>query len=304
MKRIIPFIIILFAFEIVLSQTPRTPQQPTAADSLWIRAGSIGLNINQASFSENWQGGGTNNIALGSVAKGKANYKSLDKTQSWDNQLLLEYGVQKSTSVSSEWRKTVDQIFLDSKYGYRISDDWNAMGGINFRSQFAPGYEFGEDANGDPTKKQISEFMSPGYLTEAAGVEYKPDDYFFARFGIGTLRQTFVLDTSLYINTPNQKNYGVEIGKTLRNEFALQLDMGYTRDIAENVNLQSRYVMFANYETINEVNTIDHRLDAILTMKVNSWLNVTLSGTFIYDEDMIAQRQWSQAMNIGFLYTL
>jgi len=276
-------------------------QDSTAVDSSWTKEVSFGLNLNQAAFSDNWQGGGTDNIAFGLITKGSANYS--EGSHTWDNQTLLEFGQQKSTSASDEWRKTVDQIFIDSKYGYVISKSWNAFASLNFRSQFAPGYEYQVDDEGNTSQKRISEFMSPGYLTEAFGIEYKPSKEFFARFGTGTLRQTFVLDTSLYLNTPNQNNYGVERGETWRNELAFQLDMGYNASLMENINLQSRYTMFANYETIDEISTIDHRLDAIITMKVNDFINVTLSGTFLYDEDQVARRQWSQATNIGFLLT-
>lgn len=276
-------------------------QDSTAVDSSWSRQVSFGLNLNQAAFSDNWTGGGTDNIAFGLISKALANYS--DGPQTWDNQILLEYGQQKNTASASEWRKTVDQIFLDSKYGYVLSGDWNAFASLNFRSQFAPGYEFRVDDDGNPLKRQISEFMTPGYLTEALGVEYKPNQHFFARFGTGTFRQTFALDTSLRMNTPNGSLYGVEEGETWRNELAFQLDMGYNNDIMENINLNTRYIMFANYETIDELNTIDHRLDTNITMKVNDFINVTLSGTLLYDEDQVARRQWSQATNIGFLLT-
>jgi hypothetical protein len=289
------------------SQNTNTGTAPdsVAVDSSWTHQASLGINLNQASFSDNWQGGGTNNIAFGIIAKAMANYSEGKHT--WDNQALLEFGQQKSTQGGDTWRKTVDQIFLDSKYGYVISGDWNAFGSFNFRSQFAPGYQFGEDDNGDPTQILISNFMAPGFLTEAVGVEYKPNQNFFARFGTGTLRQTLVADQELYDVKPEpadgspKKLFGVEEGEYIRNELAFQLDMGYTRKLMENISLQSRYLMFANYETITEVNTIDHRLDAIITLQVNDFVNVTLSGTFLYDEDQIAKRQWSQASNIGFL---
>ena len=49
-------------------------------------------------------------------------------------------------------------------------------------------------------------------------------------------------------------------------------------DIATNMNLKARYLLFASYEKLNN---IDQRLDMTLTAKVNRVVNVTINGTFI-----------------------
>jgi hypothetical protein len=68
------------------------------------------------------------------------------------------------------------------------------------------------------------------------------------------------------------------------------------------VNLKWRYVMFANYETL-EAKTIDHRLDLNLTAKVNKFVNVSLGGILLYDFDQDSGVQLSQAFSLGVLYT-
>jgi hypothetical protein len=71
------------------------------------------------------------------------------------------------------------------------------------------------------------------------------------------------------------------------------------RDIAQNMNLKSRYTMFANYQTLGH---IDHRLDVTLTARVNRFINVALAGVALYDFDTDVKIQASQALSLGLVY--
>jgi hypothetical protein len=270
----------------VLTDTTKAPKH-------WKRGMQTGVNLNQASFSSNWKGGGVNSIAVGLFFNGNANYETTKV--SFTNDLQLQYGFLKNDGQTV--RKNADRIFLDSKFGYKLNTKWNLYASTNFSSQFDQGFEFSKDANGAEQQKLISRFFAPAYLTNSIGLEYKPVEYFWVRFGTGTLRQTFVTDTTLYRNIP--KNYGVEIGKKVRNEAAFQLSSSFDKDIAKNINLKVRYLAFANYETLR---SIDNRLDVVIAAKVNKFVSVNLAGTLLYDEDMDYKIQTSQTLAIGILY--
>lgn len=258
----------------------------------WKRSFSSGLNFNQASFSDNWKGGGVNSIALGSFLNARANYESEELT--FSNELDLLYGIQKNKDQSA--RKTTDRIFFDSKLGYKLSPVWSAFVSVNFLSQFDLGYRY-TDSLGEERRELISKFFSPAYLTTSLGFEYKPVEYFWMRFGVGTFRQTFVGDKNIYRDEP--MNYGVPVGKRVRNELALQYIANFDKDIAKNLNLKARFSAFANYETLD---AIDTRLDMILTAKINRFINVNLTGTAMYDQDMDYKIQYSQSLALGILY--
>jgi hypothetical protein len=260
--------------------------------SNWKRSFRAGLNLNQASFSDNWKGGGVNSIALGTLLNSKANYES--EKISFANELDLLYGILKTKDQGS--RKTTDRIFFDSKLGYKISPVWSAFVSVNFLSQFDMGYRY-FDSLGEEHKEVISKFFSPAYLTSSLGFEYKPVEYFWMRFGIGTFRQTFVGDPNIYRNEP--KNYGVEPGKKVRNELALQYIADLDKEIAKNLNFKARFTAFANYETLD---AIDTRLDLLLTAKVNKFMNVNVSTTALYDQDMDYDIQYSQSLALGILF--
>lgn len=261
----------------------------------WRSLTAFGLNVNQASFSDNWGAGGVNSLALGGQISYKTDYTKEDKN--FASELILQYGKLKNRNQMA--RKTADRIFWDNKVALKLSKSWYFFGSVNFESQFDLGYSFSKDAQGNEKRTLLSRFMAPGYLTESFGFEYKPVKYFFLRIGTGTARQTFVLDKELYLTNP--KNFGVTPGSMFRNELAFQLVSSFDKEIAKNLNLKSRYSMFANYEKLS---SIDNRLDLTLSASVNKLVNVSLSGIILYDDDTANKIQASQAMAFGLIYKL
>ncbi|NBV12471.1 MAG: DUF3078 domain-containing protein [Sphingobacteriia bacterium] len=260
----------------------------------WNHSLQAGFNINQSTFSDNWKGGGTNSVALGAVFTDKINYAS-DKSE-YVSDIQLGYGSVQNKGQSI--RKTTDRIFIDQKYGYKVHHDFYVFGSLNFQSQFDAGFKYELSKDGIESSALISKFFAPAYFTQSIGLEYKRGQWLSTRAGFGTLRQTFVLDTTLYRNVPS--NYGVKAGKKTRFEMAMLLVVDVDRNIMKNLNLKSRYSLFYNYETPK---TADSRLDLILTAKVNKYVNVNLSGTVLYDKDMDTSVQYTQALSLGFMYT-
>lgn len=285
-KPLLMLVVLLLNAAVVLAQTE--------ADTTWRRAFSAGLNLNQAAFSDNWKAGGISSFALNSYLNAKADY-SRDRI-SWDNEAQLQYGFIKNRG--GEVRKSIDRIYLDSKYGYKLSSDWNYFVSANFLSQFAPGYEYDIDADG--TDLLISNFLSPGFLTFALGAEYKPNPFFSLRLSPFAPRFTFLVDEEVAMN----EWYGVPEGKKVRTEWlAAMVQASYNRDIATNLNLSFNYMAYINYQELS-FRRIDHRLNGVLTAKVNRYINVTLMGNVIYDYDQDPDIQYSQALGLGVLYTL
>lgn len=256
---------------------------------------TFGVNLNQAAFSDNWSGGGISSLALGTQLNFKTDFTKGDKN--YVSELILQYGKLKNKGQME--RKTNDRIFWDNKGGLKLSKNWFFFGSVNFESQFDEGYNYNRDAQGYEERVLISRFMSPGYLTESFGFEYKPSKEFYLRIGTGTARQTFVLDTTIY--QTNSKNFGVSKGAIFRNELAFQVVSSVDKDIAKNINLKSRYALFANYQRLNH---IDHRLDVTLSAKVNKLINVSIAAIALYDDDTSDKIQSSQSLSLGLVYRL
>jgi hypothetical protein len=286
-----------------LSNSIHASRLKTPGDTI-IKRTEIGANLNQGSFSSNWSGGGVNSVALGvffntlrEVKKGK---------NSWRNDFQSQYGIVRNKGQES--RKNVDRIYFDSKYNRELDAKWSLFGNVNFLSQFAPGYDYKPDSSGNIVRRKQSGFFAPAYLTEAIGIEYKPVPYFFVDFSPAALRQTFVADTTLYVNTPEKKNYGVEIGRRWRNEVGIvQLVANFDKNIAKDINLKFRYLLYTSYSKNENINrrelNADHRLDAMITAKIVKYFNVNLGAIVVFDKDQSNDVQFAQGLSVGFLYS-
>jgi hypothetical protein len=264
--------------------------------SYWRKSIVFGLNFNESTFTNNWSGGGVNSIALGSNFDFKAEYNKTPLDYTTETNLI--YGVAATKGEGS--RKTNDRIFLDNKLATQISKKWYFFGSLSFESQFAAGYEY-TDPNGNPVSQglMISNFMAPGYLTESLGFEYKPNKYYDIRLGTGTAKQTFLLDTTIYHNLP--ENYGVKPGHTFYNQLAFQGVVTMDKDIMKNLHLNARYAIFIPY--VQPFAYTTHRIDATLTAKVNKLINVSMNATFLYDKNTSPSPQATEGLAMGVAYT-
>jgi hypothetical protein len=265
----------------------------------WRKKLTANLNVNQASFSSNWKAGGVNSVGLNGLFNYKANYASGKDT--WDNEIDFLYGF--VNNAGQGYRKNIDRIYLDTKYGYKLSSKWSLFTSLNFLSQFSKGYKYEEDAAGVEQSLLISDFLAPAFITSAWGLEYAPSNFFTLRISPFAPRLTIVQDPRRFTKTVGPQPYGVDSTKTTRMEWlAFQLVADFNKDIATNVNFKWRYMMYANYETI-EMKTIDHRLDLSLNVKAGRFFNVGVGGILIYDFDQDSGAQISQVFNLGFMYT-
>src|SRR5688572_24221694 len=103
--------------------------------SNWKKKLVFNLNLNQAAFSSNWKAGGINSIGFNSMFNYKANYTK--DNISWDNEIGFMYGFVNNSGQG--FRKTLDRIFLDTKVGRKLSDNWDLFTSLNFISQFSKG---------------------------------------------------------------------------------------------------------------------------------------------------------------------
>jgi hypothetical protein len=260
--------------------------------SYWRKSVIFGVNFNQAGFSDNWAGGGVNSFALGSNVDIKLDYNKAPF--SYTTELILQYG--RSKNRGQQPRKNNDRIFWDNKIASQLSKSWYFFGSLNFQSQFDKGFQY--DANNINPPLLISRFMSPGYVTESIGFEYKPNNVFDLRIGTGTARQTFVLDTTIARNLP--ANYGVNRGYTFKNEIAFQVVALYDKEIMQNLRLTSRYAGFIPYG--RHLKNIDHRLDVTIAAKVNRLIAVTITGVALLDKDTDPKIQGNETLALGVIY--
>ena len=258
----------------------------TPADTSWKKGGFFAVNLSQTQYN-NWAGGGENSLAINGMLNVFCNYK-VEKT-SWENSLDLGYGMVKLSN--NPLRKSDDKMELNSKYGRLAKGKFFYSGMLNFKSQFASGYNYPDDSNA------ISRFLAPAYLTIAIGIDYKPFDYFSVFLSPATGKFTFVNDASiadagLYGNKPayfdSSANKLIH-GKKSRAEFGASLSAKFQKDIFKNVNLLAKLNLFDNYtdEIAAARGNIDVNFEGLLTLKVNKLLSASIYGNILYDDNIL-----------------
>ncbi|MER0440725.1 DUF3078 domain-containing protein [Emticicia sp. W12TSBA100-4] len=263
----------------------------THEDSLrvgwWTRNTQLGFTFTGAAFSKSWQGGGINNLTLGGYFNNLAVYTKGKGV--WTNDIQLQYGRLTNfyQSDTKEVRKGVDRIFLDTKYTRVVHKTLNWYSSLNFFSQFDEGFDYTIT-----TKPIISKFLSPGFLTLASGLEWKPKPYLVTQLGLAG-RTTFISNNAtIFQNTQKLVNgvyrsYGVEKGQTTLTELGLQGVIAFDKDISKNINLKIRDQMFL--ALLPKSKPLDHNINLIATAKINKYFNVNLAAIFIRDLDQISK---------------
>jgi hypothetical protein len=284
MKRIKIFLCVVALATTTVAQIPADSSQ-APADTSWKKGGFTSLSFTQVSLS-NWAAGGEDAYSGVLMLNLFANYAK-DKTV-WDNSLDLGYGVIKSGDAGA--RKNEDKIDLNSKYGYKAFGKFYYSALVNFKSQFAEGFNYPDDSN------VVSKFAAPAYITIALGLDYKPSDYFSAFISPATGKYTLVSDQKL----ADAGAYGVDPaeydalgnktadGKTLRPEFGAYFRAAFKKDLSASFNLSSTLNLFNNYTDKNKENqgNVDVNWETMLTLKAGKLITTTLFTNLIYDHDV------------------
>ncbi len=309
MKNFITVLILLTFCQATLAQDATVKDLKKSADrsikkdaadtstKLWKKGGALSLTVNQGSLS-NWSAGGDNfSFSLNSNLSLYAFYKK--EKNSWDNSLDLAYGVLNSTSLGN--RKANDRIDFLSKYGYELNPKLNLASLVNFRSQFANGYNYLKNSENADSAVLVSKSLAPAYLLLSIGLDYKPCKDFSLFFSPSTARWVFVGDDNL------KSMYNVPLNKSSRQEFGAFASANYLKTIGKNLNFKSKLDLFSNYKS-NPQN-IDIYWTNNLTAKITKYINFSLTMDLIYDDDVENVNpakgpapQILQLMGIGFAY--
>jgi hypothetical protein len=256
----------------------------------WSVLGKNSLMFNQAAFS-NWVGGGANNI--GWLAGTDYNITYEKGKDLWENIIVLNYGQNNTQGIGM--RKTQDVINVSTNYGRQFSKSWYLSGGAGLLTQFAAGYEDGNN----PEAKKISNFMAPGYLNFGLGITYRPNDNLTVTMRPANARWTLVLDKELQL----AGNYGLkQDGDSSLLQFGFLGTALYKVKLMENVSLTNSASVFSNY--LDHPDRLVLAYGAVLNLKVNKFLSSNITVDVLYDHNQIQKTQLKQTLGIGLAYTV
>ncbi|MEE2773107.1 MAG: DUF3078 domain-containing protein [Bacteroidota bacterium] len=293
----------LLAMGLTLGLFLTASAQETETDSIpngWKTDGNIQLLFNQSAFNAEWTGGGTSSIAGNLNLNYDFNYKMDDFT--WDNKILANYGLTK-VKGDDYARKTSDRFELNSVAGKEINNsNFYYSWFLNFRTQFAKGYEFSEDAEtGETIRTETTHAFSPAYLQTGPGIMWKKGDDFMVNLAPATARFIFV--DKAFTSGPEYMDgdyFGVDAGEGMRFEFGASLTALAAFDIVENVRMENSINLYSNY--LDKPGNVDIDYLMNLQMGINEFLSANLLFQAIYDDNAVGAFQIREVFGVGFNY--
>tara|TARA_R100001369_G_scaffold28219_4_gene50739 strand:- start:17264 stop:18280 length:1017 start_codon:yes stop_codon:yes gene_type:complete len=250
----------------------------------WSKKNSLGVNLNEVAFV-NWNAGGNNSISA--LFHGNFERKFKKQLLLWKTTASLKYGI--NAQQGREFRKTDDEISLNSTYGYRkdSTSNFRYSAKFNFKTQLANGYKYPNN------EKAISKLMAPGYIFLGVGAEYSaPNEDLTVYLSPVTDKSTFVLDQRL----ANEGMFGVtpavrdsigtiiEKGENVRTEIGILLTSGFSKEIFTNVKMDNQFSFYTDY--LNKFGNIDVDWELTLNLVVNDFVKANIGAHLIYDDDV------------------
>lgn len=275
----------LFVSNSLNAQTIVVPDTLIGWNQTWV----ANLNGSQASYS-NWSEGGVNTVSGAASTVFTKMYRKDQYTFGFRTN--LRYG---QSRVDGDTRKSDDliSIRLRSTYDLQEGSKVAAYGAIQFRTQFADGYDYGAKVAGGDSL--ISGFFSPAYLTEGAGLEYNASPSLQMEAGLG-LKQTFISDGDL------SPNYGLPLGDTFRSEGGLTTGISFQTPIAENIQYSSNLETFTSFT--DAISKTDVFWANELVGQINSLISASFQFEMRYDDDFSSEVQVKQVLSAGISVNL
>ena len=263
----------------------------------WKKSGNAVFLVNQSSFS-NWTSGGQSSIS--GTLKVDYNYNYSDNGWAWDTKIFSNFGLNK-ISGSEFLKKTDDRIEVNSVLGKKFNNDvigkWSYSSFFNFQTQFAKGYRFGKDSNGNPNRTEKSRFFSPATLQLGVGLYWKKSKDFWVN--VAPMTGKLILVNRFFTETLNENEtyFGVKKGGNSRFELGASVRAYYKSEIFKNINLENRLSLYSDY--LDRPQNVDFDCTFNFVMKVNQYISTNLIFQFVYDDNEIKRVQVREVLGLG-----
>ena len=280
----------LFLTNLLFSQSNDIPEK-------WKNSGNALFLINQSSFS-NWTSGGQSSVS--GTLKIDYNFNYSDNGWDWDTKVISNFGLNK-ISGSDFLKKTDDRIEINSVLGKKFNNDiigrWSYSSFFNFQTQFAKGYRFGKDANGNPNRTEKSRFFSPATVQLGVGMYWKKSKDLWVNVAPMTGKLILVNRRFTENLSENQTYFGVKKGGNSRFELGASVRSYYKSEIFENVAMENRLSLYSDY--LDRPQNIDFDCTFNFIMKVNQYVSTNLIFQFVYDDNEIRRVQVREVLGVG-----
>jgi hypothetical protein len=259
-------------------------EKATQVDSLWKKTLISKVHITQSNY-DNWAQGGENTFSWQVNLNGALD-RDWEKI-TWSNEGKFSYG--RAKVGKGEARKSADEIKFESVLSYNIGIRIDPYVALALETQATAGYQY---TNG--SKRKITDFLDPAYLTQSFGFEYGPNKIFKTRMGLA-VREIITRKYWQHSDDPNTENIE-KTSTTIGMESVSNLNL----KLSENIVLKSKLEFFSD---MSRIATVDVRWDNLVSAKVAEYIDVAVNIKLIYDRDISLRRQMKQVWTVGFTYS-
>ncbi len=308
----------------VLNTFAQEAAKPEPIPDGWRRGAGLGIDFAALSQFNPKVGAGDDRLGLGGNLTYFANYKK--GRFAWDNLTGLILGAQKlgkgllpgqTNNIKVPWQKSADELRLDSKAGYKFSENSKFFyaGNLIFVSQLLKSY--GDNTNYWQSKvtnlsvvkitnSKLQKLMSPALVTFPLGVDYKPTQKLSIYYSPVALKWNIVLDdeiarreaidkdgnglgASVFGNKWKRNADGSVTFGNVQTGFGSLLKIGYDdKFLNERVTYSSRLNLFTDYFN-NPFTEIDVDWANSFAFNIYKGLQLGVNANVFYDDDVFVQ---------------
>ena len=266
-------------------------------DSLWKKNGDIIFLANQSSFS-NWSSGGQSNVS--GTLKINYNLNYYENGWAWDTKIHSAFGLNK-TGGNKFVRKTDDRLEINSVIGKKFNNNligkWSYSSFFNFQTQFAKGYYYGNDSEGNNIRTEKSRFFSPANILLGVGLYWKRDQNFWANFAPMTAKLILVNRFFTRNLQGEQSYFGIKKNGNSRFELGASFRSFFKKEIYENITIENSLSLYSDY--LYEPKNIDFDYTLGVVMQINKFISTNLLFQFVYDDNEIKKIQIREVVGLG-----
>ncbi|MFO7864352.1 MAG: DUF3078 domain-containing protein [Salinivirgaceae bacterium] len=299
MRYLLTTLLFVLSSSIIFAQEPENNNTDSPKDTAWSLEGQSSFNFTQG-FFENWTQGGENFLSGLILNDYTLSYDK--KRASWENNFSYKLGT--TQQGEEDLRKNEDIFEFSSKYGHDLSQkNMFFTNIISFKTQMFKGFDYANDND----TAAISQFMNPGHVVIATGLEYKYKKMLSALVSPLSGKATIMTDTANY----DPVAFGIDEGEKFRAEMGAYVKIKFKKEVVENVNISTTLELFNNY--FNNPENIDIDWQTTITFNVNKYIKTTLFAHVIYDDDVpipitggrtTRNFQVKETLGIGLAYSI
>lgn len=180
MKNIKWMLLLGFFSTSIMAQNTADSTQTEEEVNPWTKSWVFSLTGNQAEYN-NWSRGGVNSTAFTASTLFVRNIPEVITRilRVWTFVLVKSIRKVRAWRRQKTWFELVIKLITSFPQPFGVP-----LLRIAFRTQFTEGFD-------EETGEIISDFMSPGYITESLGLSYQPVDYFSTQLGLDLNKRSY-----------------------------------------------------------------------------------------------------------------